>query len=109
MWKHAYTGKHIMNQEMIHSGHSDSETSMSQEKQIEVLMTHIRRLNSTLADCRKKERLTAETNEGEKWSYAQIVVLSYFNFHLDKIIFNYWTSYLYYLNHLVSHYHQYFT
>ena len=55
-----------MNQEMIHSGHSDSETSMSQEKQIEVLMTHIRRLNSTLADCRKKERLTAETNEGEK-------------------------------------------
>lgn len=53
-----------MNQEMIRNGHSDSEASMSQEKQIEVLMTHIRRLNSTLGECRKKERLTAETNEG---------------------------------------------
>eukprot|EP01036_Dinobryon_divergens_P033920 gene33920-43822_t len=56
-------GKHIMNQEIIRNGHSDGETSKSQEKQIEVLMTHIRRLNSTLGECRKKERLTAETNE----------------------------------------------
>ena len=69
---YTYIGKHIMNQEIIRNGHSDGEVSMSQEKQIEVLMTHIRRLNSTLGECRKKERLTAETNEGAQYELLNL-------------------------------------
>lgn len=56
-------GKHIVNQEMDRNRHFDDELSMSQEKQIEVLMIHVRKLNSTLADCRKKERLTSDAND----------------------------------------------